>query len=341
MKLISFAVPSYNSEAYLNRCVDSLLPGGEDVEIIIVNDGSKDGTLRIAREYEAKYPTIVRVVDKENGGHGSGVNAGLDCATGLFYKVVDSDDWVDKDALLTILDKIRAFVAAGTVPDTIFCNYVYEHLATEKQYPVRYKKVFPEGRIFTWDDTGRFGISQYIMMHTAIQRREMLLESGIRLPEHTFYVDTLLVYVPLPYTKTMYYVNVDFYRYYIGRADQSVNEDALVRRVDQQVRVAKLLIDAFPLEDLERMNKKMARYMVHDLSVIMSSVTAVLILAAKKDKSALKTKKELWQYMKDNNPLMYKRMRFGLGRISNRKTWLGRKISIFFYHMSKRIYKFA
>lgn len=93
-KLISFAVPSYNSQAYLNKCIDSLLVGGDDVEIIIVNDGSKDNTAAIADEYAAKYPDIVKAVHKPNGGHGSGVNAGLKIATGIYYKVVDSDDWL-------------------------------------------------------------------------------------------------------------------------------------------------------------------------------------------------------------------------------------------------------
>ena len=92
MKLLSIAIPSYNSENYMRNCIESLLPGGEEVEIIVVNDGSKDGTAAIADEYAAKYPTIVKAVHQENGGHGEAVNAGLRNATGLYYKVVDSDD---------------------------------------------------------------------------------------------------------------------------------------------------------------------------------------------------------------------------------------------------------
>ena len=94
MKLLSIAIPSYNSEGFMRNCIESLLTGGEEVEIIIVNDGSKDGTGAIADEYAAKYPTIVKAVHQENGGHGEAVNAGLRNATGLYYKVVDSDDWV-------------------------------------------------------------------------------------------------------------------------------------------------------------------------------------------------------------------------------------------------------
>ena len=103
MKLLSIAIPSYNSENYMRNCIESLLPGGEEVEIIIVNDGSKDGTAAIADEYAEKYPTIVKAVHQENGGHGEAVNAGLRAAEGLYYKVVDSDDWVNKEAYLKIL----------------------------------------------------------------------------------------------------------------------------------------------------------------------------------------------------------------------------------------------
>ena len=115
MKLLSFAIPCYNSAAYMEHCIESLLPGGEDVEIIIVNDGStKDNTAEIADAYAAKYPTIVKAIHQENGGHGEAVNAGLRNATGLYFKVVDSDDWVDQDSYMQILDKLREFAGSET-----------------------------------------------------------------------------------------------------------------------------------------------------------------------------------------------------------------------------------
>ena len=94
MKLLTVTIPCYNSEDYMEKCIDSLLTGGEEVELIIVDDGSKDKTAEIADRYAEKYPSIVKVIHKENGGHGSAVNAGMENATGLFFKVVDSDDWV-------------------------------------------------------------------------------------------------------------------------------------------------------------------------------------------------------------------------------------------------------
>ena len=107
MKYISFAIPCYNSEEYMEKAIESILKGGEDVEILIVNDGSKDSTPEIARKYVKEYPQTVRLIDKENGGHGSGVNKGLELATGLYYKVVDSDDWVDEESLKKVISKLK------------------------------------------------------------------------------------------------------------------------------------------------------------------------------------------------------------------------------------------
>ena len=115
MKLLTFAIPSYNSQDYMEHCILSLLPGGDDVEILIVDDGSKDRTAEIADEYERKYPGIVRAIHQENGGHGEAVNAGIRNATGLFFKVVDSDDWVDYEAYMKILKKLRELAGGDTV----------------------------------------------------------------------------------------------------------------------------------------------------------------------------------------------------------------------------------
>ena len=113
MKYITFAVPCYNSESYMRRCIDSLLIGGRDVEIILINDGSTDGTARIADEYQLAHPDIVRAVHKANGGHGSGVNKGLELARGIYYKVVDSDDCLDPDAYKKLLARVKEFCGGG------------------------------------------------------------------------------------------------------------------------------------------------------------------------------------------------------------------------------------
>ena len=127
-KCLTLTVPCYNSESYMERCVDSLLEGGDDVEIILVDDGSTDRTGEIADGYAAQYPDIVRVIHKENGGHGSGVNAGMALASGVYFKVVDSDDWLDAEAYHRLLAALRFWSRCENKPDLIVCNYVYDHL---------------------------------------------------------------------------------------------------------------------------------------------------------------------------------------------------------------------
>ncbi len=202
MKYITFTIPCYNSENYMRRCVDSLLVGGEDVEILIIDDGSSDRTGAIADEYEMLYPNIVKAVHKPNGGHGSGVNKGLELAHGLYYKVVDSDDWFDRDAYLKMLDKIKSFEVAQ-FPDLIICNYVYDHLDEGIQKPMNYRNVFPTEKMCNWNTIGHFHPSQYLIMHALMFQTKVLRQSGVKLPEHTFYVDNLFSYQPLPYAKNL------------------------------------------------------------------------------------------------------------------------------------------
>ena len=244
MKLLSIAIPCYNSEKYMRKCIDSLLVGGEDVEILIVDDGStKDRTAEIADEYEAQFPTIVRAIHKENGGHGSAVNTGIANATGLYFKVVDSDDWVKQDAYFKILDTLRELAGGGQALDMLISNYVYEKEGERRKKVIQYRHILPVERMFTWKDCHHFIKGHYILMHSVIFRTKLLQECGLKLPEHTFYVDNLYVFEPLPYVKNMYYLDVNFYRYYIGRQDQSVNETVMISRIDQQIRVTKLMID--------------------------------------------------------------------------------------------------
>ncbi|MBO7362599.1 MAG: glycosyltransferase family 2 protein, partial [Lachnospiraceae bacterium] len=220
MKLLTITIPCYNSAAYMRKAIESLLPGGDDVEILVVNDGStKDNTLEIAREYEEKYPGIVRAIDQPNKGHGGAVNTGIQNATGLFFKVVDSDDWVKKSAYAKILGKLKEIVMCGEKLDLLISNYVYEKDGEKKKKVIHFRRMFPQDEIFTWSDCHHFSKGHYILMHSAIYRTQILRDSGMVLPEHTFYVDNIFVFEPLPFVNTMYYMDVNLYRYYIGRED--------------------------------------------------------------------------------------------------------------------------
>ena len=337
MKYISFAIPCYNSETYMEKAINSILVGGEDVEIIVVNDGSKDGTQAIAERYQEKYPTIVKAVSKENGGHGDAVNWGLRHATGKYFKVVDSDDWVDEESLHKILEAVKNFVEAETEVDMIIANYVYEKVGMEHKKVIRYDNVLPENQIFRWDDIGRFRLDQYILMHSVIYRTEMLKLCQLNLPKHTFYVDNIYVYYPLPHVRTLYYLNVDFYRYFIGREDQSVNEKVMIGRIDQQLFVTKTMIAMYELRLIT--SKKLRKYMINYLAIMMT-VSSILCIRSKKQENLIK-KKELWDYLKRKDYKTYIKIRYGiLGQTMNLPGRSGRKVSSLAYSVARRLIGF-
>ena len=338
-KLITFAVPCYNSAAYMRHCIETLLSAGEQAEIILVDDGSvKDETPAICDEYAAQYPTIVKAIHQENGGHGEGVNQGIRNATGLYYKVVDSDDWLDTAALKTVLAKLQTLVARGTAPDLMICNYVYEHVAEGISKVVRYTDVFPEGKVFTWADLGHWKPSEYLLMHSVIYRTQILRDCGMVLPKHTFYVDNIFVYQPLPFVKSMYYMDLDLYRYFIGRADQSVNESVMVKRVDQQLRVTRHMIDCQDLDALKG-QKKLRSYMLHYLSMMMAISDIFLLLDG--SAAAKQKENELWAYLKAHTSAgVYRSIRYGFGGVTNLKIPKGDKLVLGGYRLAQKIFKF-
>lgn len=337
MKLLSVVVPCYNSQEYMRYCIESLLPGGEAVELLIVNDGSKDNTGDIAEEYAKEYPTIVKAIHQENGGHGEAVNTGIHNATGLYFKVVDSDDWVDTRAYLKILDKIKEFYTEKDQVDMLISNFVYEKEGAKYKKAMKYEGVLPEEKIFTWDDIKEFKTGQYILMHSVIYRTQLLKDCGLELPKHTFYVDNLFVYVPLAYVEKLYYINVDFYRYFIGRQDQSVNESVMIKRIDQQIKVNKLMLDMVQLENIK--NEKLRKYMLSYLEII--TVVSGILLIRSGTQENLKKKKELMKYIKDKDLQVYHNIRYGImGCILNLPGYVGRSISVGVYKISQKVVGF-
>lgn len=307
-KLLSVTVPCYNSAAYMEHCLDTLLAGGDDVEILIVNDGSfKDNTAEIADRYAAAHPDIIKAIHKENGGHGSGVNAGIANATGLYFKVVDSDDWVNEEAFLKILDKLREFAKLPHPVDMVLSNYTYEHTEDGTSHTIRYTGKMPVNKIFSWDEIGHFNPSQNILMHSVIYRTKLLRESGMQLPHHCFYVDNIFVYQPLPLVKTLYYMDVDFYRYFIGRADQSVNEEVFIRQVDQQLRVTYHMLKGCNPMKLQ-CSVKLRNYLLHYLSMMIVVCSVFLVLSKKEENEAKRQK--LWRDIKKMDMKLYKQLRY-------------------------------
>lgn len=332
MKLLSFVIPCYNSEGYMRRCIDSILTGGEATELIIVNDGSSDGTARIADEYANAYPTIVKVVHQENGGHGEAINSGLKNASGLFFKVVDSDDWVDLKAYKKIMEVIKA-LSTQTNVDMIISNFVYEKVGVEKKKVIDFGRAFPENRVFKWDEIGYLKKRQFIMMHSVIFRTQLLKSCGLSLPKHTFYVDNLFVFHPLPHVKTLYYVNVDFYRYFIGREDQSVNEAIMIKRIDQQIKVTKLMIESYLNSKIT--SKRLENYMVSFLDSV-TMVSSTLAIRSGEFEN-LKKKQELFSFIEQRDKELYRRIRHSFfGWSTHMPGKVGRRFTMVLYKIGRK-----
>lgn len=336
-KLITYAIPCYNSAEYMDTCIESILAcGDDDIEIIIVDDGSaKDDTLAKAQEWEEFLPGVVKAIHQENGGHGAAVMKGLEHASGLYFKVVDSDDWLDAEANKRMLATLRFF----TEPlDLMIVNYVYEHVADNTREVMHYRRMLPQGRVFSWNDVGHIGLSKYILMHSVVYRTQMLRDCGLELPRHTFYVDNIFVYKPLPSCERVCYLDVDLYRYYIGREDQSVNEQVMIGRIEQQLLITRIMIDAFRLEE-DVKSPKLRTYMRNYLNMMMTICTVFLLMSEREDKETLR--KEIWGHLKEHDPQTYaKILRSPMGIGTHLPGEMGDKTLLGGYHIAQKIFKF-
>ena len=261
MKLLTVTVPCYNSQEYMEKCVDSLLRGGDRVEIIIVDDGSRDDTGAIADRYAREYPHTVKVIHQENGGHGEGINQGLRHASGKYFKVVDSDDCLSED-FAACLDALEECERRGGV-DIFVTNYYYTHTDGKGDRSIDYSNVLPKDRVVSWEETKTFRIHQLLTLHSSTFRTELMRQWSRELPKHTFYEDNLMVCQTLPFVKTLYYRQSDLYRYTIGREGQSVSESVQKKRYAHQLLVAERCFEACRLDSIQ--SRRLKRYMKHEL----------------------------------------------------------------------------
>lgn len=334
-KLLTVTVPCYNSQDYMKNCVESLLVGGERVEIIIINDGSRDDTGRIADEYAAKYPTIVRVVHQENGGHGEGINQGARHASGKYFKVVDSDDTVSAD-FPAFLDALERCDAEGGI-DLAVTNYYYVHTDGVGDRSIDYSNVLPSDRIFEWKDSKPFRIHQMLTIHSCTFRTEILKSWSEPLPKKVFYEDNLMICKCLPSVKRMYYFPHDLYRYWIGRPDQSVQENVMKGRYSHQILST---VKSFQACDLDSISEaKLKKYLKHEF--FMMFAISILFTRLNKTDETDEAINKMWADCRAHNEKWGKHFRY--------KTPLfflcmpgkfGRAFSEFIYRIANKVVRF-
>ena len=243
MKILSIVIPTYNVEKYLRRCLDSLVYDEsvlEDIELLVVNDGSKDNSLEIAKEYEKKYPKTIRVIDKENGGHGSTINEGLKVAKGEYFRVIDSDDWVNIDEFADYIRELKKCKA-----DIVLTNFNKELLYSGEIQTFDYKNLQYNKEYDLNDFDYSILEDAYFYMATSTIKTEKLRKAKLHLDEKTFYVDMEYILLPFLEMDSMIYLDFNIYRYFIGRAEQSVNIQSFVKNRAHHEKVVRRLLDFY------------------------------------------------------------------------------------------------
>lgn len=308
-KIISFAIPCFNSSAYMRKCIDLLVQVGEEIEVLIVDDGSsKDNTYEIALEYQNKYPTIVKAIHQENKGHGGAVNTGLANATGKYFKVVDSDDWINTEDVIKLLNIIKS---RNDDVDLYITNYVYERSSDNSTHVVTYFKSLKPNQVSTWGETKPFPIDAPLLMHSLLYKRSILVEkTNLKLPEHTFYVDNIYAYAPIAHVETIYYADINLYHYFIGRDDQSVAVSNMFKRYEQQIRVMSAMFKAFKYDELKSFNKMKKRYLLHDLKQLYTVTTFFVIGGKDNVKARKKAWKEFMKFTHDTDKKLHRLLKF-------------------------------
>ncbi len=338
-KLLTIAVPAYNSEKFLPTCLDSLVHSGDEVEVLVINDGSSDGTLALARDYERRYPGVVVAVDQVNRNWGGAVNHALELASGEYFYIVDSDDWLDSDVLNMVVGKLRALRDGDSLVDLFVVNYVYNRVEDGTHHTIHYRKLIPQDHVVGWDDLSVPKIDQYLMIHSMLYRTAIVRESKLVLPEGMSYMDSLLMLKPLRFVKSLYYHDCDLYWYTIGREGQSIEPEVLKRHIGDQLHATKWAIDGFNYHELQAISPRLASCSLRYLSAMMT-VSSIHLFQINTPES-IEDNRQLWEYVRESDPALYRRLHASFAGLVARRTAPGRAMAKFGYGIAAKIFKFA
>lgn len=236
-KILTVSIAAYNVQNYIKKTLESLLVGKiDDLEILVEDDGGTDRTINIVKEYEEKYPNIVKLVHKENGGYGSTINKSIEIASGKYFKQLDGDDWYDSENFTEFLNLLRKIDV-----DAIYTPYkeFYEN-----------KEIYKLNDFIDENIYGKLSIEEAIKqnknhfnMYTICYRTEILRKNNIKLLEKCFYTDTQYAMYPMPYVNSIYIFHKPIYVYRLGRAEQSVSVEGHIKHYKDHVKVSKDIIE--------------------------------------------------------------------------------------------------
>lgn len=299
-KILTITVPSYNVERFLHETLDSFVDERmmEELEVLVIDDGSKDGTARIGKEYEEKYPQTFRVISKENGGHGSAINRGIREAKGKYFKVVDGDDWADTEGLIRLVGKLSRCHA-----DYVITDYYEVNDITKERTEVRFSSLVPEKET-SFEEAAK---KVQIPMHALVIRTEILRKHEIFLDEHCFYVDVEYVLYPVPYVETVCYYDIFVYMYRLAQAEQSVSMQGFRNHMQNHIDVIFHTLDYINAYKAGRNAQEIkARYMAKRIAQMINDQVSIFVSFPLSDKKIRRQFREFDRTVKVKNPLVYK-----------------------------------
>ena len=301
MKVLTILIPVYNTERYLERCLDSILVDDvrNDLEVLIVNDGSQDGSADIIKKYASKYPDVITFVDKENGGHGSTINVGIKNAKGKYFKVLDSDDWFDTIAFISYLKKLKK-CNDDVVLTPYYEEYVYDGNRKFFGYlDYEYNKTYKFNN-FKVDSPNYFAF----VMASLTYKTSILRESNFQLFEKTYYVDMQFIVFPTAKIKTMRFMEENVYRYFIGRPTQSMSKENLIKHLPDHDKVLKSLISYY-VNIKTSLSVNQRKYIVKIIATMLYTHVNIVCFQLKDKRQAFRRIKALDKHLKKNDSILY------------------------------------
>ncbi len=301
MKVLTILVPVYNTEKYISRCLDSILLKEilDDIEIITVSDGSKDNSAEIIKKYQKKYPDTVILIEKENGGHGSTINVGIKKATGKYFRVLDSDDWVNSIDFIKFVKRLKK-ENADLVVDDYQQELIYESRSEEI-----FQNNLKDNKLYHFDEFDITKIEKdYFAMANSTYKTSILRKSGLKLFEKTFYVDMQYNIIPMIEIDTFRYYKLNIYRYFIGRKDQSMNLQNFVRNRDDHERVMKFLIETC-VENRNKISNNKYKYIEKITFNMLYTHYAIYCIYFTDKNQASKEIKKFDKYLYDKDKVIY------------------------------------
>lgn len=304
MKALTILIPVYNTEKYIKRCLDSVLLNDilDDIEVLAVSDGSKDKSVDIIKEYEKRYPKTICLIEKENGGHGSTINVGIQKANGKYFRVLDSDDWLNTLDLVKFVKRLK-----NEEVDLVVDNYQQEFTYDGKSEKIVQDKLI-DNKIYYFDDFDINKINRsYFAMANSTYKTSILRESGLKLYEKTFYVDMQYNIIPILKVKNFKYYNLDLYRYFIGRKDQSMNLQNFVKNRNDHEKVMKFLISTC-IKNRDKISDNKYRYIENITKLMLNTHYSIYCMYFNDKKRAYEEVKIFDKYLYDEDKTIYEIM---------------------------------